>query len=343
MKRQRVYIQAAAQISIQSPLNEDWMGNPIQYEKPFIRSTEPNFRDFISPIEARRIGRLQKRALTTSLTAIHQSKIEHPDAIITGTGLGCIENTELFLKDMCNEGEHLLKPTPFIQSTHNTISSLIAIYTQTYSYNVTYSHRNISFECALYDAILQFRLQKINSALVGSHDELTPSWYKLLKKVGYLGSPSAEASVSFMLTCEQKNSWCELGGIKILHQPSIEILKLSLKKLLADNELNLSDIDAVITGINGSLTTDLPTIQVCKQLFGQKPLLHYKHLFGDSYSASGLGLYSATCCLKYQFVPNILYYVETKNQICNPRNIVFFGQSDYKDYSLILLKSSCGK
>lgn len=128
-----------------------------------------------------------------------------------------------------------------------------------------------------------------------------------------------------------------------MHQPSIEILKLSLRKLLADNELNLSDIDAVITGINGSQTTDLPTIQVCKQLFGQKPLLHYKRLFGDSYSASGLGLYSAACCLKYQFVPSILYYVETKNQICNPRNIVFFGQSDYKDYSLILLKSSCGK
>lgn len=343
MNRQRVYIQATTQISIQSPLNEDWMQNPIQYERAFIRSIEPNFRDFISPVEARRIGRLQKRALTTSLTVIHQSKVEHPDAIITGTGLGCIENTELFLKDMCSQGEYLLKPTPFIQSTHNTISSLIAIYTQTHNYNVTYSHRNISFECALYDAMLQFRLQKINSALVGSHDELTPSWYELLKKVGYSGNPSAEASVSFMLTTERNNSWCELGGIKILHQPSIEILKLSLGKLLTDNGLNLSDIDAVITGINGNQATDLPTIQIYKQLFGQIPLLHYKHLFGDSYSASGLGLYSAACCLKYQFVPSTLYYMETEDQIDNPQNIMFFGQSDYKDYSLILLKSSCGK
>ena len=72
MNRQRVYIQATTQISIQSPLNEDWMQNPIQYERPFIRSIEPNFRDFISPIEARRIGRLQKRALTTSLRCVHK-------------------------------------------------------------------------------------------------------------------------------------------------------------------------------------------------------------------------------------------------------------------------------
>lgn len=343
MKYQRVYIQAAAQISIQSPLSEDWMESPIKYEKPFVRSIEPNFRDFISPIEARRMGQLQKRALTTSLSVIRQSNIKHPDAIITGTGLGCIENTELFLNNMCNQGEHLLKPTPFIQSTHNTISSLIGIYTQTHSYNITYSHRNISFECALYDAIMQFRLQKINSALVGSHDELTPSWYKLLKKVGYSGNPSAEASVSFMLTPEQDKSWCELGGIKIVHQPSIEVLKLSLEKLLVENELSISDIDTVITGINGKATADQHTIQVCKQLFGKKPMLHYKHLFGDSYSASGLGLYCAACCLKYQFIPSVLYQEKTESQINNPRNIMFFGESDYKDYSLILLKSVCGK
>lgn len=343
MKHQRIYIQSAAQISIQSPLSEDWMKNPIEYEKPFVRSVEPNFRNFISPIEARRMGQLQKRALTTSLTVIRQSNIKHPDAIITGTGLGCIENTELFLNNLCNQGEHLLKPTPFIQSTHNTISSQIAIYTKTHSYNTTYSHRYISFECALYDAMMQFDLQKINSALVGSHDELTPSWYKLLKKVGYSGNPSAEASVSFMLTSKQNDSWCELGGIKIMHQPSIKVLKLSLEKLVAENELNLSDIDAIMTGINSKATADQHTIQIYKQLFGKKPMLHYKHLFGDSYSASGLGLYCAACCLKYEFIPNFLYLEKTERQINNSQNIVFFGESDYKDYSLILLKSSCGK
>src|SRR5574344_1598126 len=311
MKQEKIYITTAAQISMQNPLSEEWYQNPIIPTNSFVRSIEPDYRQVIRPIEARRMGRILKRALTTSLSVIQKSGIEHPEAIITGSGLGCIENTELFLEAMCKDGEHLLKPTPFMQSTHNTISSLIAIYTKTHSYNTTYSHRAISFESALYDAFIQFKLNKIQSALVGSHDEVTPTWYKLLEKIGYIGYPSGEASVSFMLAKQPKDNWCELAGMKILHEPSLGTLKLSLRHLLDDADLSIATIDAVMTGINGNPQNDKSYLRIADELFEGCPLLRYKHLFGESYSASGLGVYVTAYCLKQQMIPDLFYLDST--------------------------------
>ena len=100
------------------------------YDESFARSIDPSFKDYISPIEARRMGKILKRAVATSKEALKAADLERVDAIITGTGYGCIENTEFFLDALSTEGEQLLKPTYFMQSTHNTISSLVAIQTK---------------------------------------------------------------------------------------------------------------------------------------------------------------------------------------------------------------------
>lgn len=43
------------------------------------------------------------------------------DAIITATGLGCIADSEKFLDGLIAGNETMLNPTPFIQSTFNTV------------------------------------------------------------------------------------------------------------------------------------------------------------------------------------------------------------------------------
>jgi hypothetical protein len=321
MIKKEVYIKAAAQISMQQPLSEAWMQSPIRYDEHYVRSIEPNYREFIHPMEARRMGKILKRALTTSLSVIRQSNIEHPDAIITGTGLGCIDNTEQFLGAMCRDGEQLLKPTPFMQSTHNTISSLIAISTKCHGYNATYSHRGISFESALFDAMLQFWLGKISTALVGSHDELTPDWYTLFNKVGYAVHLAGEASVSFMLAADSGDAWCRISSVQILHSPSAGKIKQTI------GELAIEQIDAVMSEKD----------ELTDSLFENIPLLHYKHLFGESYSASAFGVYAAACCLKYQHIPSILYRDISSKPII-PSNILFIGRSG-TDYSFIFLKA----
>ena len=59
---------------------------------------EPDFRTLFSVMEARRMGRLLKRAVWTASQALAQAGIAVPDAVIIGTDYGCIENSESFLR-----------------------------------------------------------------------------------------------------------------------------------------------------------------------------------------------------------------------------------------------------
>ena len=284
----RIYIRSAAQISVQKPLCEDWMTEPVPCSVPYLRSQDPDFKHFLNPMQARRMGLILKRAIAVSLTALKDAGIECPDAIFTGTGLGCMENTENFLSAMCRDGEEMLPPTYFMMSTHNTISSAVAILLRCHGYNCTYSQKDISFESALLDAYLQLQTGRTSNALVGAHDETTPATYELLKGAGYFGDgvTAAEASSAFVLSAFSvpstgsgtdrvasssgslslskgigeplKEPLCELVDVQILHAPT--------------------NLEAVVNEYNAS--------RVIRSA-------DYFQLFGKCCSASGLGTYEA--------------------------------------------------
>lgn len=262
----RIYIRSAAQISVQKPLCEDWMTDPVRLSGEYLRSQDPDFKQFLNPMQARRMGLILKRAIAVSLTALKDAGIECPDAIFTGTGLGCMENTENFLSAMCRDGEEMLPPTYFMMSTHNTISSAVAILLRCHGYNCTYSQKDISFESALLDAFIQLQAGRMGNALVGSHDETTPDTYRLLRGAGYFDDTvtAAEASSAFVLSADSgslslsKGPLCELADVQILHSPA------NLESIV--NEYNASRI------LRGS---------------------DYFTLFGKCFSASGLGVYEA--------------------------------------------------
>lgn len=136
---------------------------------------DPDFREVISPMEARRMGRLLKRAVWCASKALQQAGIAMPDAVITATDYGCMENSEAFLQGVLNPEEGAMSPTKFMQSTHNTIGSLIAIRLGCHGYNATYSHTGCSLRSALEDAMMQLQLGDIDTALVGWYDERTPA------------------------------------------------------------------------------------------------------------------------------------------------------------------------
>lgn len=262
----RIYIRSAAQISVQKPLCEDWMTDPIPLSGECLRSHDPDFKQFLNPMQARRMGLILKRAIAVSLTALKDAGIECPDAIFTGTGLGCMENTENFLSAMCRDGEEMLPPTYFMMSTHNTISSAVAILLHCHGCNCTYSQKDISFESALLDTFLQLQAGRMGNALVGSHDEMTPDTYRLLRGAGYFDDTvtAAEASSAFVLSADSgalslsKGLLCELADVQILHSPT------NLEYIV--NEYNASRI------LRSS---------------------DYFTLFGKCFSASGLGVYEA--------------------------------------------------
>ncbi|MBR6333852.1 MAG: beta-ketoacyl synthase chain length factor [Bacteroidales bacterium] len=189
------------------------------------------YGQYLPPMKARRMGKLQKRALVTALKAMEASGIMMPDAIINGTAMGCMENTVQMLDGLMKEGEQMNMPTCFMQSTHNTVASMIAIYTKNHGYNTTYSHRTISFELALQDALLRLRTGLLRTALVCVNDELTELQQQQPRFFGQL--EVLDRSEAWMLSVEPgDHPIYEIENVKIIHQKGMEdravIQKISL-------------------------------------------------------------------------------------------------------------------
>ena len=341
-----IYILAAKQISVQKPLLEDWIDAPERYDQPYARSIDPDYKQYFPANTVRRLGKILKRALLTSQQVRDESGITNPDAIITGTGLGCIENTEIFLDALVREGEELLKPTHFMQSTHNTISSLVAIDAHCHGYNCTYTHKGISFENALTDAFIRLKNGQINTALVGAHDEMTPNYFVLLKRIGYLGQAengfSGETALSIMLsTNRNEKALCRIRGIEMHYRPNKEELAKLLELFLKNTGCRLDDIDAVMTGYNGEQLNDSVYSENCRLLFPDKEIIQYKHLFGESYTASGLGVYASAVLLSKNRIPAHFFVDARHEDLSEIKHILFYNQFENKNHSFTLL-SSCG-
>ncbi|MCR4878853.1 MAG: beta-ketoacyl synthase chain length factor [Bacteroidales bacterium] len=186
---------------------------------------------YLPPMKARRMGKLQKRALVTALKAMEISGIREPDAILNGTAMGCMENTVQMLNGLAAEGEAMNMPTCFMQSTHNTVASMMAIYTKNHGYNNTYSHRTVSFELALQDAFLRLRTGRLRTALVCANDELTdlqlhnPTFFGQLEVL--------DRSEAWMLSVEPGgNPLYEIENVRVIHQKGAEDRAEIIKKAL---------------------------------------------------------------------------------------------------------------
>ena len=338
---QSVYINSIKQISAQQPLGEDWFDNPVLYTEPYVRSIEPDYKHFFTPNEARRYGKILKRALLVSRQVMAESGVNLPDAIITGTGLGCIESTEIFLDKLVREGEEFLNPTHFMQSTHNTIGSLIAIDTQCKSYNNTYSHKGISFECALQDAFLQLRgtnaARRVSTVLVGAHDEMLPAYFTLLVKAGYVGKPNqtfaGETAVAMMLSKNKtENTWCKIEAVEKWYG-DVRCETRDVRHLKSQ----ISNLDYIMVGINGVEENDKVYFENCAKLFPNVPLLQYKNIFGESYTAPALGAYAAATCLKRGEVSEQLRITSYELRNNKPNRILCYNHFENKNHTFILL------
>lgn len=186
---------------------------------------------YLPPMKARRMGKLQKRALVTALKAMEISGIGDPDAILNGTAMGCMENTVQMLNGLAAEGEAMNMPTCFMQSTHNTVASMMAIYTKNHGYNNTYSHRTVSFELALQDAFLRLRTGRLRTALVCANDELTELQ---LRNPTFFGQLEVlDRSEAWMLSVEPGgNPLYEIENVRVIHQKGAEDRAEITKKAL---------------------------------------------------------------------------------------------------------------
>lgn len=153
----------------------------------------------------RRMSRVIKNAVTTAVECVEGvENIDSLDAIITATGWGCLADSERFLRNIITDKEQLLNPTPFIQSTFNTVGGQIALLRHNHCYNVTYVNRSHSFEDALLDAMMRIEDGESGNILVGAFDEQTPSQHRIMERMGaFRKCADGEGAVFMRLTADR--------------------------------------------------------------------------------------------------------------------------------------------
>jgi 3-oxoacyl-(acyl-carrier-protein) synthase len=132
---------------------------------------EPDYRSYIPMMQLRRMSPILRRAMVAALRCMEESGIACPDAILTATHWGCLNDTERFLDELSETDEELLSPSAFIQSVHNTVAAQMAIRLKCGGFNCTYTHCEQSLSSALLEAFLLLRSGKIENALVTNNDE----------------------------------------------------------------------------------------------------------------------------------------------------------------------------
>ena len=347
-----IFINGVGVISPQES-NSGFPDNFKNYSAEYLKCIEPNYKDFINPIQLRRMSRILKMGTAAAKLCLTDSVVEMPDAIITGTAMGCIEDTEKFLSTMIENKETLLTPTSFIQSTHNTVSAQVALMLKCNSYNYTYVNRGFSFESCLLDAKLMINDNEANNILVGGFDEITNNHFSITKKIGWwkepinsfellssktTGSIAGEGTAFFMLSnCRTEKSYARFAGIKTFFMPSDKNeIKENINEFLTENELSLSDIDTVIYGLNGDIQSDKVYYSINDELFNHSNSLYFKHLCGEYHTASSFAFWIASEILKYQHIPEILF-VDAK-QKSEPKNVLIYNHFQNRNHSFILLR-----
>ncbi|KQT21992.1 3-oxoacyl-ACP synthase [Chryseobacterium sp. Leaf404] len=347
-----VYINSAACISVQDTLNENFFENlKPENTVQVLKAIEPNYKEFILPAMSRRMSKTVKMSSVASTKALQEAGIEKPDAIIVGTGMGCSQDSEKFLKNVLENNEEFLTPTFFIQSTHNTVSGQIALGLQCHGYNFTYVNCSSSLEFSMLDAKLQILDGEADNVLVGSTDEQTDRTMELFKlnnsikkeenlPSDYLNSTTegviwGEGSSFFVLGKEKtETSYAQLKDIQIINILELDETQKFIEDFLAKNNLTNQDIDAVILGFSGDSESDV-YYKKASELFQNSSLLYYKHLSGEFNTASGFSTFMACQILKNHEIPEVMMINNVKRD--EIKNILLYNHLGGIDHSLILV------
>lgn len=346
-----VYINGIGTVSIQNTEVSNFSFEEIVTLQSVNYAKHPSYKDLIPAGMIRRMANGVKMGIYASQKALNEAQIEIPDAIITGTGMGCLQDSEKFLRAIIENEEEFLTPTSFIQSTHNTVGSQVALRLGCKGYNFTYVNGANSFENALLDAKLQIENEEEKDILVGGIDEISDYTLSLLKKINFVknndevidfkepqtaGVPFGEGA-NFVVLSNQKTATSYANIQDILIQNTIKTDKIEevLQEFLSKNSIKITDIDVLVVGRNGDINFN-EHYQVLENLFETQSQVYYKHISGEFDTASSYGFLVAANILKTQNVPKELSW---NNKPTTQANYVLcYNQYREKDHSFVLLK-----
>lgn len=332
-----IYINGLACISAQ-PTIDSGLESFQAPTTSWFECIEPDYKSQFSSIALRRLSRILKISLFTAQRSLQDACLMSPDAIITGTGLGCLEDTEKFLKSIIDYKEEFLSPTAFMLSTHNTISGQIAIMLKCNKANNTFSNRYFSFESSLLESLLMLKEGDASNVLVGSADEMTPFVRDITQKinlwtsngVSVAGEGAMYAVVSDILNDQ---TYAEICAFEMLYQPSDDQnIEVYIQDFITDSGYKLSDIDLIISGESNETKKDYSWIA---ETFKHAGIINYKPYIGEYFTASSFAYYMAGQILKTGKIP--VHYI-TKNPTSNQiKKVLIYNQFKGEYHSLALL------
>lgn len=295
MKR-KAYIVSAAHISAQKPFCGIEEFVPLTWKEALVPCQDPDFRPFIPPMAVRRMSSILKRSIAVSKYVLEKAGISCPDAIVGGTGMGCVTDTEAFLRKMLEDGEYMLNPSRFICSTPNTIGSQIAINLGCRGFNSTHVNDRFAFEGALLESLLLLWNGEEENVLLCAADQMPLALYDLVNREGlWKGRPASEGAESFVLSSKRENAACEVIDVaQTRSNPSHE-----LSRLLSSNNIDVSQIDLYVT-------SDFPSGKADHFSFLPQERMTYKQYCGDFYTASAFGLFVCSELIRTEKAKTIL-------------------------------------
>lgn len=350
----KVYINGISSISAQKTFDSSqFLDELVAYDDNVIPAANPNYKEFIPPAAARRMAKGIKMGIVASKLALQHAKIEQVDAILTGTGMGCLRDSEKFLGALIDNNEEYLTPTPFIQSTHNTVGGQIALELQCKGYNFTYVHSSISFESALLDAKMQLQTDEANTILVGGVDELSDRTVDMHKLIGHVkeenvgsgtvltsgtkGAVFSEGANFFVLgNIKTETSTGELIALETFNTLPKENIENALSAFLKKNHVDATNIDLLVSGNNGDVDFDDRYDVLANGIFKQTPQAVYKHQIGEYNTASSFAFWLANKVFAMQSLPKTLQLNGLEKP--NYTTILLYNQYRGENHSFTLLQ-----
>jgi hypothetical protein len=211
----------------------------------------------LSPNQRRRLNRLVQMALLAARGS-HSTKPSERVAIAMGTGMGCLEDGAVFIENLISKDEHEPMPARFPGSVHNAPASQIAIDQQARGLNSAPTMGEISFECAVWQAMSQLWADEADCALAGAVDELNKYVLGIGKRWGMWTEQTrpGEGAVAVNLVLPE-NTGEHLGKITAVHLGRYR--RPFDGKHEADwiaSKIDLEAIDVVLSGAGGTPALD---------------------------------------------------------------------------------------
>ena len=351
-----MYIRATGNISPQKTFGHQPLVDAVEYTSNRLACIEPDYKDFIDPRQIRRMSRIIRMGVAAAMECLQEAGVTVPDAIITGTAYGCLQDTNSFLSKMVEFKEELLTPTSFIQSTHNTIGAQIGLLLQCNNYNNAFVHRGFSFESALLDGMLLLKEKDAANVLVGAIDEITNTSHTILNRLGLYkqepisnldiyktktkGTIAGEGAAFFLLATEpSETDYAKLDGLHTFYKPEgVAEIEKQIAAFLERSEVTMNDIDLIITGKNGDASSDEVYGQLAKTVFSQKDNVDYKYLCGEYPTAASFAMWLAATAIKAGKLPAALNHTALPEKKIN--RILIYNHHQGIHHSLSLL-SAC--